>query len=152
MTYFGYTLMGHEDAFKSSRISSDPPAKQQQQKEDKVETEKSSPPPVKLPPLANNAVVLDRFTYYADPRTGNCGSVAKHEAFRRKHYRYPDQDPPQLYRAPVLESQRYGWHVAGKDLARAYPWAEQPRRRYQSSEMTKFVEKMTLTNREFTMC
>merc|ERR1719427_1504224 len=141
MTYFGYTKMGNNNAIKFHKNSAPPSGLAATSKEDKSK--------LVLPPLVHNACVLDRFSNYTDPNFGNRGSKTRYDAFKTKHYRYPT-NPTQIYRTPVVESQKYGWHVSKSNapVQEAFPWAHNPRRKYQSSEMTKFVERMALTNRE----
>ncbi|KAK2851659.1 hypothetical protein Q5P01_007935 [Channa striata] len=57
------------------------------------------------------------------------------------------RSPNQLYIMPVTDSQQYGWMLSKNPE----PWAQVkhfPRKR---SEMTKFVEEISLTDREFNL-
>jgi len=138
---FSYTQMGTNNAIRYHRKSTEP---------------------CKLPPLegatGGQSVVLDRFSTWTDPRIGHQGSLTKWDTMRQKHHRAQTSLPANLYRRPVVESQRYGWLNA--EAAAAAPsqgganklwWAEVKRNEYKSSEMTKFVEVMSLTNRDFSL-
>lgn len=135
--------MGLRDTFKYHKISTN---------DSSSKLQKESEPKITLPPLVHNACTLDRFSNYTNPKVGHLGSLAKHETFRRKHYR-SKMDPVILYHSPIVESQKYGWYVTkiNAPMSETLSWAHTPRFRYQSSEMTKFVETMTLTNKEFSL-
>ena len=66
-----------------------------------------------------------------------------------KHIR-PGKNPNDIYKTPLTDNQKYGWDLTLKqneDLS----WAKTERHPHRNSPMTKFVDEMSLTNREFSL-
>ncbi|XP_078662454.1 sperm microtubule inner protein 11-like [Branchiostoma floridae x Branchiostoma belcheri] len=79
------------------------------------------------------------------------GSYVKYTTMLRKHIRNPHA-PNQLNRLPQTEGQCVGfWHPNKGEPAiqQQLPWTRVPRYGMVTSEMTRFVDQMAVTNKEF---
>ncbi|KAL5257815.1 hypothetical protein ACHWQZ_G012673 [Mnemiopsis leidyi] len=74
------------------------------------------------------------------------GSHVKYTALKTKHTR-SDKGPIDLHRNPVSTSQDYGWWQ--KDSKNPPEWAKCARHAHVNSEMTRFVDDMSKTNKDF---
>ncbi|KAM4736725.1 sperm microtubule inner protein 11 [Anableps anableps] len=71
-----------------------------------------------------------------------------HECYKETVKRtQPTRSPNQLYIIPVTENQQYGWMVS----KRPEPWTRIQSFPRQISEMTKFVNEMSMIDREFSL-
>ncbi|MGH0177887.1 UNVERIFIED_CONTAM: hypothetical protein FKN15_076016 [Acipenser sinensis] len=62
--------------------------------------------------------------------------------------------PNQIYRVPLTSGQQYGWWMPRANqtaIEKTEPWTKITRQPRRNSEMTRFVDQMTLTNREFSL-
>ncbi|XP_069579044.1 sperm microtubule inner protein 11 [Brachyistius frenatus] len=63
-----------------------------------------------------------------------------------KHFRTP-RSPNQLYVMPLTDSQQYGWMMSKSPE----PWTQVKHFPRKNSEMTRFVQEMSMTDREFSL-
>jgi len=77
------------------------------------------------------------------------GSYVKYTERLTKHQR-SSYDPNELYSKPVTSSQDYGWWK-NDGAPQSLPWTSVQRCSRVNSEMTRFVDEMTLTNKHFTL-
>ncbi|KAJ8016284.1 hypothetical protein DPEC_G00005600 [Dallia pectoralis] len=61
------------------------------------------------------------------------------------------RSPNQLYSMPITESQQCGWWITSGGLKTQECWTQVKRFPRRNSEMTKFVEEMSMTDREFSL-
>ncbi|CAK8678893.1 unnamed protein product [Clavelina lepadiformis] len=150
MAFFGLTGLGYQDSIKSRLESSS----QIRPHTCPVSTGSSepAPKPFKLPPIPNTGRVPDHFNNFTNPILGNERSYSKHITLLKKHVR-SQYTPNELCRVPLTDANNYGWWVPKNEVSpkTAYPWAHTPRYVHCSSEMTRFVDAMALTNREFSL-
>ncbi len=66
-----------------------------------------------------------------------------------KHQR-PKLAPNEIYRKKVTSSQDHGWWIQD-GAPKTLPWAHNERHSRVDSEMTRFVDEMTLTNKNFSL-
>ncbi|CAM4682045.1 hypothetical protein PO909_013673 [Leuciscus waleckii] len=59
--------------------------------------------------------------------------------------------PKELYRVPVTDNQRYGWWVPTGGLKNQEPWTQIRHFPRKNSEMTKFVNEMSMTYPDFSL-
>ncbi|XP_064644781.1 sperm microtubule inner protein 11-like [Lineus longissimus] len=108
-------------------------------------------PPICKPKIDENLrpsiVPIDQVSGYG---AGPKGSHVEYVRMRHKHIRSP-QGPVELYRGRATTSQQYGWWMKEDPIHVNRPWTHVPRKTHQNSEMTRFVNEMALTNREFTL-
>ncbi|XP_065828745.1 sperm microtubule inner protein 11-like [Oscarella lobularis] len=77
------------------------------------------------------------------------GSHEKYTTQLQKHQRN-EKGPNELYKSPVATSMNYGWWMKDEE-ERNKSWTHVPRKAHVNSEMTKFVDEMALTNRDFSL-
>ncbi|XP_043080092.1 testis-expressed protein 49-like [Puntigrus tetrazona] len=73
------------------------------------------------------------------------GGQCRYQDFSRRVQR----SPKQLYRVPVTDNQQYGWWVSTDGLRSREPWTQTRRFPRKNSEMTKFVNEMSMTCPDF---
>lgn len=128
MSFFGLTQLGYQNTIKSAVNSAE-----------------------KLPPINNEKyklaaiVPIDQVSGYGK---GPQGSYVEFTRQRMKHIRKP-HGTTDIYRFPVATSNMYGWWKRDEPLKIREPWSYVPRHKHVNSEMTRFVDEMSLTNREF---
>ena len=89
---------------------------------------------------------------------GNDGSYTKLITIQKKHIRH-EKNPNELYDIPLTDNQKYGWHQpenttdknGNEQKQTKRPWYQCDRAGRKNSPMTKFVDDMALTNREFSL-
>ncbi|KAL5010424.1 hypothetical protein ScPMuIL_012729 [Solemya velum] len=143
MAFFGLSQLGYQNAIRegSAQAKLDPLRSKQQLGF------------VALPPLQDknpprrSIVPIDQLSGYGP---GPQGSYVEYTRMRTKHIRNPSE-PHQIFRYPLATSKNYGWWTVYNPLKTTQPWAYVPRRVKINSEMTRFVDEMSLTNREFTL-
>ncbi|XP_051961070.1 testis-expressed protein 49-like isoform X1 [Xyrauchen texanus] len=59
--------------------------------------------------------------------------------------------PRELYRVPLTDNQQYGWWVSTGGPQNQEPWTQNRRFPRKNSEMTKFVDEMSMTNQDFSL-
>ncbi|XP_065883606.1 sperm microtubule inner protein 11-like [Dysidea avara] len=146
MAFFNLTYLGPQDPIKDTCAA--------QTKEDKsiekkpvdnsatVSTQADSTQPSQGTTSGNGKPV--------DPsRAHHGGSHVKHTELMHKHTRHP-LGPTELHSVPATTTHMYGWWMK-EDALRTQPWTHTERRPHVNSEMTRFVDDMALTNREFSM-
>ncbi|KAM6976507.1 sperm microtubule inner protein 11 [Aplochiton taeniatus] len=105
-------------------------------------------PPVNVPnePLK----CTDTCSVYNQPppcsRDIHHGSYERYLEMRRRAQ--TPRAPNQLYLMPLTDSQQYGWLLLNK---KQESWTKVKRFPHRNSEMTKFVEDMSMTDREFSL-
>lgn len=143
MSFFGISQLGYQNTLREATI---------QAKMDPVRS-KTQIGFVALPPLAEknpprrSIVPIDQVSGYGP---GPQGSHVEYTRMRTKHIRSP-KEPFEIYRFPVQTSRQVGWWSKEEPLRRNQPWTYVPRHVHVNSEMTRFVNEMSLTNREFTL-
>ncbi|XP_077993018.1 sperm microtubule inner protein 11-like [Glandiceps talaboti] len=78
------------------------------------------------------------------------GSYVRYTTQLTKHTRNQSA-PNRLYRIPMTTNQTVGWWDREDKLTDREPWAHVPRHVHINSEMTSFVNEMSLTNKEFSL-
>merc|ERR1712173_283495 len=106
--------------------------------------------------------VTDCFNNAIYRTTGNEGSYTKLTTITKKHIRHP-KNPNEQYDTPLTDNQKYGWHLPQynneeeeekeepQKTKKKRAWYENHRSGRVNSQMTKFVDDMALTNREFSL-
>ncbi|XP_051735694.1 testis-expressed protein 49-like [Ctenopharyngodon idella] len=61
------------------------------------------------------------------------------------------RSPRELYRVPVTDNQQYGWWVPAEGLKNQEPWTRTRHFPRKNSEMTKFVNEMSMTYPDFSL-
>ncbi|XP_041371927.1 testis-expressed protein 49-like [Gigantopelta aegis] len=143
MSYFNLTQLGYQNTItKTSFLAQECPIRST------TEFNFRALPPIvdrNMPP--KSIVPLNQISSYPP---GPRGSRADFATIRMKHIRNP-KAPFQLHRLPVTTSFQYGWFLKEDPIKQTLPWTHTPRYPQINSEMTRFVEKMAMTNREFTL-
>nr|XP_060616924.1 sperm microtubule inner protein 11 isoform X1 [Anolis sagrei ordinatus] len=137
MTFFGLTFWGYQDPFRDRRLTLP---------QHEVPVGKPSPKLdlfyPKLPPIGPAGY----------DGTVHQGSYDKYrEAVRRRQLK---KNPNQEYRVPVTCAQDIGWWLPLDPSVKpedAIPWMRTPRYPQLRSPMTKFVDRMGISNPLFTM-
>ncbi|XP_046846391.1 testis-expressed protein 49-like [Xenia sp. Carnegie-2017] len=92
--------------------------------------------------------VSSKFDETVLPNSLANGSHKKYTALLQKHQRSPI-GPNEIYVKPVTTNMKYGWWM--KDGVGRESWTKTERHSCVHSEMTRFVDEMSLTNREFSL-
>ncbi|KAK3106412.1 hypothetical protein FSP39_019441 [Pinctada imbricata] len=143
MSFFGLTQLGYQNTIRegSAKAKMDP------------RRAKTQIGFVALPPLTDknpprrSIVPTDQVSGYGP---GPDGSHVEHTRMRTKHIRIP-KEPYEIYRFPLSTTQNVGWWTHKEPLKKNEPWTHVHRHVHINSEMTRFVNEMSLTNREFTL-
>ena len=138
MAQFGVTGQGYQDPIKGHLREQKSPEEQPQKS---LDTRKS----VNLPYEG----ISDVFNESIYTNRGNEGSYSKLKTMTTKHIR-ESRDPNQIYDVCITDNQNYGWNVK-MDSSNDLSWAETAKYPHKNSQMTKFVDDMALTNREFSL-
>ena len=77
------------------------------------------------------------------------GSYVKYTERLTKHQR-SENDPNEIYSNPITVSQEVGWWRQD-GAPQSLPWTDVQRFSRVNSEMTRFVDEMTMTNKHFTL-
>ena len=137
---------------------------------EKEEQKRQKTPDITDPDFAETLPlsVTDCFNDSIYSNKGNDGSYTKLTTIQKKHIRHP-KNPNELYDIPLTDNQKYGWHQPKEDKnvkktdnteavntentcnKKKRAWYEADRSGRQNSPMTKFVDDMALTNREFSL-
>ena len=131
MAFFNLTKLGVQDPIKSALCA-----------EENAQTSKSKEDESGSPPSATT-------TKGSKHSTEAQGSYVKYTERLTKHQRSAN-DPNEIYSNPITVSQDYGWwrqEGAPENL----PWTDVQRLPRVNSEMTRFVDEMTMTNKSFTL-
>ncbi|KAK3605986.1 hypothetical protein CHS0354_019666 [Potamilus streckersoni] len=143
MAFFGLSQLGYQHTIREgSAISKADPLRS-----------KTQLGFIALPPLSDknppkkSIVPIDQKSGYGP---GPQGSYVEYTRMRAKHIRNP-KEPHMIYTFPLTTTQNYGWWSQYEPLKQNMRWAYVPRRPNINSEMTRFVNEMALTNREFTL-
>merc|ERR1712159_873601 len=144
---FGITGQGFQNPISDHKIKNQ---EEEENKEDKRTPDITDPDFADTLPLS----VTDCFNDQIYSNKGNDGSYTKLTTIQKKHIRHP-KNPNELYDIPLTDNQKYGWHQpkeAEKPSADGkLPWYKTDRMGRKNSPMTKFVDDMALTNREFSL-
>ncbi|XP_060562732.1 sperm microtubule inner protein 11-like [Ruditapes philippinarum] len=143
MSFFGVTQLGYQNTIRegSARARLEPTRSKTQL------GFIAFPPLVEKDPPRRSIVPIDQVSAYGP---GPKDSYVEFTRMRTKHIRTP-KEPPQLYNYPLTTSQGCGWWTQHEPLKKNMSWAYVPRHVKLNSEMTRFVDNMALTNREFTL-
>jgi len=83
---------------------------------------------------------------------GYIATDASHKDLKRSiEMQTYNHEPTAVYRRPVLTSADIGDWTRNAPLSEREPWTHVPRHPHVNSEMTRFVNEMGLTHREFTL-
>ncbi|MEE6471273.1 hypothetical protein FKM82_009229 [Ascaphus truei] len=136
MAFFGITCLGYQDPFQAARI--------QGQRGDRGaaaggrgENEESYVGQIRLPALVPPPLYISHEKYK--------------ESVRRIQI---TTTPNQTQRIPLTAGQLYGWWLPQDPKVKAecaYPWMQGPRHPMIRSPMTRFVDLMTLTHKDFSL-
>ncbi|XP_070536282.1 sperm microtubule inner protein 11-like [Ptychodera flava] len=103
----------------------------------------------KLPPID-----MSKYNRVVEPAPPSAnphqGSYVKYTTILRKHTRNASA-PNSLYRVPLTTTQTVGWWDREDQLTAREPWTHVKRHVHKNSEMTRFVNEMSLTNKEFSL-
>ncbi|XP_069043421.1 sperm microtubule inner protein 11 [Lepisosteus oculatus] len=141
MTFFGITFLGYQDPFGSRRLSQLQKTQYDQEGDGVGGRQRGTTlPPVNPAPHQALSCELHR------------GSQERYQELVRRAQ--TPRSPNQIYRAPLTDSQRYGWWLSGSGQPGSEgsePWTRVRRFPQRHSEMTKFVKSMSMTHREFSL-
>lgn len=143
MSFFGLTQLGYQNSVRegSSRARLDPVRS-------KTQIGFIALPPLtdKNPPKRSIVPINQVSSYGPGPQD----SYVEFTRMRTKHIRTP-KNSYELYNYPVSTAHGFGWWSQQEPLRDNMKWAHVPRQVKINSEMTRFVDQMALTNREFTL-
>jgi len=143
MAFFGFTHLGYQNAIKEhSTLSKADPIRAQTQ----IGFRALPPLKDKNPPVRSICPINQTSQYGKGPD----GSYVEYTRLRMKHTRNP-HEPHALYDRPMTTSHQIGWWSKDQPLQTGQPWAHVPRKVKHFSEMSRFVDEMKLTNRQFTL-
>ncbi|XP_046565116.1 LOW QUALITY PROTEIN: testis-expressed protein 49-like [Haliotis rubra] len=143
MAFFGLSQLGYQNTIRESSVQS----KLDPQRSKTQLGFRALPPLTEKNPGRRSIVPINQVSSYAP---GPQGSYVEFTRMRTKHIRNP-KGPHDIYRFPVTTSIQTGWHVLPRPLTAREPWTYTPHHAHVNSEMTRFVNTMALTNREFTL-
>lgn len=149
MAFFGLTQVGYQDAIREH--VRDPPVTPQYVYRSGLYRDPTYSNT--LPPISANAsrrpsiVPKDQASGFGP---GPQGSYREYTRLKYKHIRDP-QDIIEIYRHPVTTAQEIARWRKDEPIREREPWTIVKRRVRVNSEMTKFVEEMSLTNRDFSL-
>ncbi|XP_063300793.1 sperm microtubule inner protein 11 [Pelobates fuscus] len=126
MAFFGLTGLGYQDPFRAARV----PEEERHEQLGKGENAQTVLPAI-VPPS----------TY---------SSQIKYKEIMRRHQAL--RTPKQTQRLPLTATQRYGWWVSEDPEVKTeyvHPWIQVPRYPVINSPMTRFVDQMAVTNKQF---
>lgn len=108
---------------------------------------------IALPPLKDTNAVprsIVPISQVSGYGPGAAGSHVEFSRLRTKHCRN-HTEPQKLYYRPPTTASEPGWWYKDTPLYQTRPWTYVERKPRINSEMTKFVDNMALTNRQFTL-
>ncbi|XP_044143502.1 testis-expressed protein 49 [Bufo gargarizans] len=120
MAFFGITGLGYQAPLRAAQIP-----------RDEIAGENGT----SLPPLVPASPYI---------------SYGKYQDIVRRHQRL--RTPKQTQRIPLTAAQQYGWWLPQdpkEKLENVYPWIQSTRYPMINSPMTRFVDQMAVTNKEF---
>ncbi|XP_053560924.1 testis-expressed protein 49 [Bombina bombina] len=136
MAFFGLTALGYQDPFRAARL-----VVPEVQKND-------------TGGIAGNCEEGEsnhvNVTEVAPPSTYISQSVYKERVNRNQTLRTPKE----TQRKPMTATQHYGWWLPQDPNVKAdnvHPWIKGPHHPMISSPMTRFVDQMALTNKDFSL-
>ncbi|XP_076437216.1 sperm microtubule inner protein 11-like [Babylonia areolata] len=143
MSFFGITQLGFQNYVREHSVlaKEDPPRATQQ-------LGFVALPPIKDKNPPQRAIVPINQTSGYGP--GHEGSYVELTRMRTKHLRNPTA-PQSLYFYPPTTNSEPGWWTKDRPLYEKRPWTHVPRKPCINSEMTRFVDTMAMTNRQFTL-
>jgi len=149
MAFFGLTQLGYQDTIRE-HLNSPQFSPQHVYRSGLYR----NPSAVKLPPIKTRSelpepsiVPIDQVSGYG---AGPQGSYVEYTRQMTKHIRNP-QEPKDIFRhTPVTSHEIARWR-RDEPIREKEPWTYVPRHVHVNSEMTRFVDEMSLTNREFTL-
>lgn len=71
--------------------------------------------------------------------------------YHKQIIRQVHKSPKEVYRVPLTDNQQYGWWVPTGGPKNQEPWTRIQRFPHINSEMTKFINEMTMTNSDFSL-
>lgn len=147
MAFFSLTQMGYQDTIREHM--NDPPTTPQHIFRSGLHRDKGiSLPPIDQNPKKHADIVPNGQLSGHGP--GHEGSYKEYMRLRHKHIRNP-QEIQDVYRHPVITSSEVARWRRDEPLREKEPWMYVKRRIHVNSEMTRFVNEMCLTNREFSL-
>ncbi|XP_072423091.1 uncharacterized protein [Chiloscyllium punctatum] len=170
MALLGVTQMGYKDPFRAKVLQRDPEREGSHgERMFTDECQSRSEPMVHLPSEETNPFFrtqgqcLEERYFGRLPVECDAGSQLETMPYHNKsveiysHMKRLCQlpkAPNMMYRIPLTESQQYGWWLPqdpNELLQKTEPWTRVHRYPLMNSEMTQYVEKMLLTNPEFSL-
>ncbi|CAF0723727.1 unnamed protein product [Adineta steineri] len=143
MSFFNLTFMGYDNRFKSMKHL------------EPTSTAHGTTEIRKVPVSGQAKSAIEK--QLAREITGNlqsrewstpAASNLNYHTLRTMHVR-GDQRPNQITRRPLTAAQEVGWWTKDEPLKTREPWTQEKRHVHAQSEMTRFVDDMTLTDRYF---
>lgn len=145
MAFFGLTYLGYQSPIGDRMLSS------AQNKRDVRDVSVSQSQVGSLPPINTKRALTyaDRCGggYSLDPDAHQNQGQYK-QMIRRAHI---NKSPRDLYRVPLTDNQQYGWWVPTGGHKNQEPWITIRRFPHKNSEMTKFVNQMSMTHSDFSL-
>ncbi|XP_022088564.1 uncharacterized protein LOC110978131 [Acanthaster planci] len=148
MSHFNLTHLGYQDPIREKVLQPNPEYRYQLvQDVPKGSYVTFRPPASKLPPIDmhkyNKVIQPGKYEEHG-------GSYVKFTERLHKHTR-TNSAPNEIYRTEITTSMKPGWWSRNDNIHQREPWTHTPRRVLVNSEMTRFVNEMSLTNREFSL-
>ncbi|KAM4700118.1 sperm microtubule inner protein 11 [Discoglossus pictus] len=135
MAFFGLTALGYEDPFRAARLHLED--QREETGRGTARSEKNEEGRIKLPAL----VPLNSYT----------SQKLYQERVRRNQ---TIRTPKETQRKPLTATQYYGWWMPRDPkvkLNQDHPWIQGPHYPVINSPMTRFVNHMALTNKDFSL-
>ncbi|XP_059162420.1 testis-expressed protein 49-like [Physella acuta] len=143
MSFFGLTHLGYQNVVKEASVKS-----QQDPIRSKTQLGYLALPPLKdHMPMQKSIIPINDVSQYGK---GPDRSYNEYVRLRAKHVRNP-LSPHDIYLRPATTAHDIGWWTKDEPLRQNHPWTYVPRRVTIHSEMSRFVDEMKLTNRQFTL-
>ncbi|XP_025082268.1 testis-expressed protein 49-like [Pomacea canaliculata] len=141
MSFFGLTHLGFQNSLREySKAAKEDPYRGSRQ------FDYTALPPLKdKNPPTRSVVPVDQVSGYG---SGHEDSYVELTRMRFKHLRNP-RPPTYFYFHPPTTSLEVGWWNKDSPLSVSRPWTHVQRKPQIYSEMTRFVDTMALTNKDF---
>nr|XP_014341288.1 PREDICTED: uncharacterized protein LOC106702734 isoform X2 [Latimeria chalumnae] len=142
MAFLGLTCLGYQNPIKPRVLL--PQILRREDEEEKGKSDEKERADSKLPPVSSSQNILDSSQLHEN-------SYEKYRELIITRLRAP-KSPNQIYTIPLTNGQNYGWWMQKNsyvETEKADPWIKVPHYPLVSSEMTRYVEKMAMTNPDF---
>lgn len=141
--------LGPQDSFKAKVKppgNSDTDGTEPKQKNAEGLPNQAQPPPDKMASISPSSCS-------PEPSSWHNGSHVAYKDLIRKHRRNPN-GPTDLYLSPMTTQQDYGWWAkdqSPQNSGNMKTWTHTDKHPLVNSEMTRFVDEMSLTDKEFSL-